>query len=65
MYITDLNNKQLNVTDLDAAIKQAKTFTSYFHEDKAFADLDKRQKEYWLDILDKLTILKEQQNLNS
>ncbi|MES2006288.1 MAG: hypothetical protein V4450_17350 [Bacteroidota bacterium] len=65
MYITDINNQPIKVTDLDAALTQAKTFTEYFHEDKAFADMDKRQKDYWLDILDKLTQLKDQQSLKS
>lgn len=61
MYIIDKNGLLITVTDLDGAIKQAELFASYFHEDKAFADFDERQKEYWLDVLLQLTRLKNEQ----
>lgn len=58
MYIIDNTGRKIEVTDLDAALKQAETFADYFHEDKAFADLDQLQKSYWLDIIEKLKQLR-------
>lgn len=58
MYITDLNGCEIEITDLKEAIKIAKRNTGYSHEDKSFSEFDKRQKAYWVDIHDKLTVIK-------
>ena len=60
MHITDLNGNQIEVTDLDKAIKIAKEYKGYHHACKGFGALDKRQKAYWTDIYEKLTAIKEQ-----
>ena len=64
MKITDLNGYEIEVTDLKEAIRIAKRYTRYKHEDKSFSDFDKRQNAYWTDIHDKLTAIKEQLNSN-
>ena len=53
-----LNGKNLEVTDLDKAIKQAQIFKDYEHESKDFKDLDNTHKSYWNDMYHKLQILK-------
>ena len=58
MYITDNEGKQIKVTDLAAAIEQAKLFNGYIHNDPIFREFDKKQKIYWQDLLDKLNTLK-------
>ena len=63
MKITDLNDCPIEVTDLKEAIKIAKRNTGYSHEDKSFSDFDKRQKAYWTDMYEKLTAIKEQEQL--
>ena len=60
--IEDLHGKGIEITDLEKAIKQAKTFKGYSHQDKSFAEFDKRQKAYWTDIYKKLLILKKRPN---
>jgi hypothetical protein len=60
MKITDLNGCSIEITDLKEAIKIAKRYTKYSHEDKSFSDFDKRQKAYWSDMYEKLTAIKEQ-----
>lgn len=62
MKITDLHGCEIEVTDLKEAIKIAKRYTKYRHEDKSFSDFDKRQKAYWTDIHEKLTAIKERLN---
>lgn len=54
MHITDLNGKQINITNLHAAIDQANIFIGYFESDDRFRDFEESQKEYWRDILHKL-----------
>lgn len=61
MYITDLNGKQIEVTDLADAIKQAQAFKQYSHEDFGFSELDEQLSIYWADMHGKL--LKLQSNL--
>ena len=58
MHITDNEGKRIEVKDLDAAIKQAETFTEYKHEDSSFAGLDQKLKKYWSDVHQKLLKLK-------
>ncbi|MFC4163348.1 hypothetical protein ACFOWU_06780 [Epilithonimonas zeae] len=65
MKIKDLHGKGLEITYLEKAIKQAETFKGYSHQDKSFAEFDKRQKAYWADIYEKLFILKKKQNEHS
>ncbi|MFZ4860921.1 hypothetical protein ACL9RF_01915 [Sphingobacterium sp. Mn56C] len=58
MKINDLHGFEIEITDLKEAIKIAKRNTGYSHEDKSFSDFDKRQKNYWTDIHEKLTVIK-------
>lgn len=58
MHITDLHGCKIEVTDLKEAIKIAKRYTKYKHEDKSLSDFDKRQNAYWADMYEKLTVLK-------
>ncbi len=60
MKVTDLNGCQIEVTDLKEAIRIAKRCTKYRHEDKSFSEFDKRRKTYWMDMYEKLTVLKKQ-----
>lgn len=54
MIVTDLNGCEIEITDLNEAIKIAKRNTGYYHEDKSFSEFDKRQKTYGTDIYTKL-----------
>ncbi|MCT2561847.1 hypothetical protein [Chryseobacterium herbae] len=58
MKIIDLNGRSIEVTDLNKAIRIAKQCKSYQHEDKRFADLDRRLHAYWTDFHGKLLKLK-------
>jgi len=58
MKVTDLNGYEIEVTDLKEAIRIAKRNTGYSHEDKSFSEFDKRQKNYWTDMFEKLTTIK-------
>ncbi|WLD24288.1 hypothetical protein NU10_02485 [Flavobacterium dauae] len=60
MKITDLNGCEIEVTNLKEAIKIAKRNTGYSHEDKRFSEFDKRQKNYWADMYEKLNAIKKQ-----
>ncbi|KQB98917.1 MULTISPECIES: hypothetical protein [Bacteroidota] len=60
MKIIDLNGFQIEVTDLDEAIRITADYKEYHHEDKRFSEFDKRQKAYWRDMYEKLTAIKEQ-----
>lgn len=64
MKVTDLNGYEIEVTDLQEAIRIAKRNTGYSHEDKSFSDFDKRQNAYWMDIYEKLTAIKKRLNNN-
>jgi hypothetical protein len=64
MKVTDLNGCQIEVTDLDEAIRITADYKEYRHEDKSYSELDKRQKAYWTDMYKKLTALKERLNNN-
>lgn len=54
MFITDNLGKQIEVIDLDAAIKQVAVFMDYAHQDPEFKTFDIGLKEYWKDIQQKL-----------
>ena len=64
MQVTDLNGCPIEITNLKEAIKMARQYKEYRHEDKSFSDFDKRQNAYWTDVHDKLTAIKEQLNSN-
>lgn len=57
MKITDINGKEITVTDLNSALKQAKEFVNLQHTDERFKKLDEQQKAYWQDIVNKLEAL--------
>ena len=60
MQVTDLNGYPIEVTNLKEAIKMARQYKEYSHEDKSFSEFDKRQNAYWTDMYEKLTAIKEQ-----
>jgi len=60
MQVTDLNGYPIEITNLKEAIKMARQYKEYRHEDKSFSEFDKRQKAYWTDMYKKLTAIKEQ-----
>jgi len=64
MKVTDLNGCVIEVTDIKEAIKIAKRYTKYNHEDKSFSDFNKRQNAYWKDIHEKLTAIRQGVNNN-
>lgn len=61
MYIIDKNGKQITVTDIKAAIKQAEAFKDYRHETPGFEELDNILREYWTDMYEKLLRLQQAQ----
>lgn len=58
MKITDLKGGTIEVTDLKKAIKMAREYKEYRHENGSFSKFDKRQKAYWTDIHEKLVTIK-------
>lgn len=60
MKVTDLNGFQIEVADLEEAIKITADCKEYRHKNKSFSEFDKRQKIYWADMYEKLTAIKEQ-----
>jgi hypothetical protein len=60
MKVTDLNGCQIEVTDLEEAIQITAEYKEYRHKDKGFSEFDKRQKVYWVDMYEKLKVIKEQ-----
>jgi hypothetical protein len=54
MQITDINDQQITVTDLPAAIKQAALFKQYRHKDVEFSKRDNELEIYWTDTYTKL-----------
>ena len=53
-----MNGCQIEVTDLKEAIKIARRYKEYRHEDNCFSEFDKRQKTYWSDMYEKLRAIK-------
>ena len=51
MQVTDLNGCPIEITNLKEAIKMARQYKEYSHEDKSFSEFDKRQKAYWLNTV--------------
>ena len=60
MNVTDINGCQIKVTDLKEAIKIARRYKEYRHEDNSSSEFDKRQKTYWSDMYEKLRAIKTQ-----
>ena len=54
MQVTDLNSCPIEITNLKEAIKIARQYKEYRHEDKSFSEFDKRKKVYWADMYEKL-----------
>ncbi len=57
MRITDIDGKQIEVTDLKLAIAQADSFRQYSHKDPAYRKQDHHLKAYWQDFYEKLLLL--------
>lgn len=58
MYIIDSKNKQIDVTDLDAAIRQVDIFVTLTHQNPEFKTFDRELRKYWKDIQQKLYAVK-------
>ncbi len=58
MQVTDLNSCPIEITNLKEAIKIARQYKEYRHEDKSFSEFDKRKKVYWADMYEKLKAIK-------
>ena len=65
MKVTDLNGCQIEVTNLDEAIRITAEYKEYEHLNDGFSDLDKRLNRYWTDMYEKLLKLKSKQNEQS
>lgn len=62
MKVTDLYGCLIEVTNLKDAIKMARQYKEYRHEDKNFSEFDERQKAYWTDMYEKLTAIRKRLN---
>lgn len=62
MKITDLKGFQIEVTELDKAIKVTERYKMYEHLNEGFSELDKRLNRYWTDMYEKLLKIKAKQN---
>ncbi len=60
MIITDINGKELTVTDLNSAVLHVNEFVEKLKTDELFKQADMDIKLYWLDIQAKLQALKNQ-----
>lgn len=60
MKVTDLNGCQIEVLDLDEAIRITAEYKEYEHINEGFSEFDRRQKAYWTDMYGKLTAIKGQ-----
>lgn len=65
MKVTDLNGCEINVTNLDEAIRTTVEYKEYEHINDGFSELDKRLNRYWRDMYEKLLKLKSKQNEQS
>ena len=61
MEIIDINDHTIVVNNLDEAILMAEEYKDYKHENRRFADFDKRMNVYWTDLYEKLLQLKSKQ----
>ncbi len=62
MKVTDKNGFELEVTNLDEAIRQSSEFSSYSQVGGAYSEFNEKQKAYWSDLHDKLLTLKSKPN---
>jgi hypothetical protein len=58
MNITDINGYNIEVTNLDEALKIADEYRQYSHENIRYSALDAQLKTYWTDMFLKLSQLK-------
>ncbi len=61
MNVTDLNGNNIEVTDLDEAIRIADDYKEYRHVNKGFEEFDNRQCAYWTDLYEKLKTIRDKQ----
>ncbi|OXB10275.1 hypothetical protein B0A81_04135 [Flavobacterium plurextorum] len=54
MQIEDKNGENVEVNNLNQAIKQADYFRNFSHTDKLFEKFDKKRQAYWQDMYEKL-----------
>jgi len=57
MKITDIDGREVEVTNLDLLIMQADDYRHYRHSDPAFTEADKRLQAYWENIYQQLVLL--------
>ncbi|MCX2681001.1 hypothetical protein OOZ15_13690 [Galbibacter sp. EGI 63066] len=60
MYIIDKRGKKIVVEDLEATLQQVEMFKRFYHETPGFDILDEKLREYWTDLHEKLTAIKNQ-----
>lgn len=60
MKIVDLNGIEIEITDLNGAIAQAKLYKGFRHENRSFLALDDQLQAYWTDLYEKLTAIGKQ-----
>ncbi|WP_089056841.1 hypothetical protein [Flavobacterium plurextorum] len=54
IQIEDKNGENVEVNNLNQAIKQADYFRNFSHTDKLFEKFDKKRQAYWQDMYEKL-----------
>lgn len=54
IQIEDKNGENVEVNNLNQAIKQADYFKNFSHTDKLFEKFDKKRQAYWQDMYEKL-----------
>jgi len=57
MTVKDREGNELEITDLEKAIKQADTYRKYSHYNEHFVKVDTTQL-YWQDLYEKLVAIK-------
>ncbi|MBA5793489.1 hypothetical protein H3159_12015 [Flavobacterium sp. xlx-221] len=56
--VTDLHGCEIEITNLNEAIKIAKMYKGYRHKKKNLSEFDGRQNAYWSDMYEKLKAIK-------
>lgn len=54
IQVKDKDGKNITVTNLPEALKQADYFRDFVHTDKAFKRFDQERQVYWQDLYEKL-----------
>ncbi|PXY40608.1 hypothetical protein DMB65_11915 [Flavobacterium cheongpyeongense] len=54
IQIEDKNGENVEVNNLNQAIKQADYFRNFSHTDKLFEKFDQKRQAYWQDMYEKL-----------